>query len=165
MAGVEGVEPSHTAPETAVLPLDDTPSASRCAPCVVFPRCERKWIYYACVPYPSRFSANFFEKIFSSRNAPPRLSQCRQNREPPPAKRTPCAWRIRKPKPPRTAQAAGGFEGASRTAPIGSQHRLRARRRYAHPPNAAPPRPFAARPFPPSSETQGRARRHRGRAR
>ena len=25
MAGVEGVEPSHTAPETAVLPLDDTP--------------------------------------------------------------------------------------------------------------------------------------------
>ena len=26
MAGVEGVEPSHTAPETAVLPLDDTPS-------------------------------------------------------------------------------------------------------------------------------------------
>ena len=32
MAGVEGVEPSHTAPETAVLPLDDTPSAARCAP-------------------------------------------------------------------------------------------------------------------------------------
>lgn len=27
MAGVEGVEPSHTAPETAVLPLDDTPTA------------------------------------------------------------------------------------------------------------------------------------------
>lgn len=26
MAGVEGVEPSHTAPETAVLPLDDTPT-------------------------------------------------------------------------------------------------------------------------------------------
>ena len=26
VAGVEGVEPSHTAPETAVLPLDDTPS-------------------------------------------------------------------------------------------------------------------------------------------
>ena len=26
MAGVEGVEPSHTAPETAVLPLDDTPN-------------------------------------------------------------------------------------------------------------------------------------------
>ena len=25
MAGVEGVEPSHTVPETAVLPLDDTP--------------------------------------------------------------------------------------------------------------------------------------------
>ena len=25
MAGVEGIEPSHTAPETAVLPLDDTP--------------------------------------------------------------------------------------------------------------------------------------------
>ena len=25
MAGVEGVEPSHTAPETAVLPLDDIP--------------------------------------------------------------------------------------------------------------------------------------------
>ena len=25
LAGVEGVEPSHTAPETAVLPLDDTP--------------------------------------------------------------------------------------------------------------------------------------------
>lgn len=25
MAGVEGVEPSHTAPEAAVLPLDDTP--------------------------------------------------------------------------------------------------------------------------------------------
>lgn len=29
MAGVEGVEPSHTAPETAVLPLDDTPVALR----------------------------------------------------------------------------------------------------------------------------------------
>ena len=29
MAGVEGVEPSHTVPETAVLPLDDTPSAYR----------------------------------------------------------------------------------------------------------------------------------------
>ena len=28
MAGVEGVEPSHTAPETAVLPLDDTPVAT-----------------------------------------------------------------------------------------------------------------------------------------
>ena len=28
LAGVEGVEPSHTAPETAVLPLDDTPSPS-----------------------------------------------------------------------------------------------------------------------------------------
>ena len=27
MAGVEGVEPSHTAPETAVLPLDDTPKS------------------------------------------------------------------------------------------------------------------------------------------
>ena len=27
LAGVEGVEPSHTAPETAVLPLDDTPSS------------------------------------------------------------------------------------------------------------------------------------------
>ena len=27
MAGVEGVEPSHTAPETAVLPLDDTPTS------------------------------------------------------------------------------------------------------------------------------------------
>ena len=26
MAGVEGIEPSHTAPETAVLPLDDTPT-------------------------------------------------------------------------------------------------------------------------------------------
>ena len=25
MAGVEGVEPSHTVPETAVLPLDDIP--------------------------------------------------------------------------------------------------------------------------------------------
>ena len=25
VAGVEGVEPSHTVPETAVLPLDDTP--------------------------------------------------------------------------------------------------------------------------------------------
>ena len=25
MAGVGGVEPPHTAPETAVLPLDDTP--------------------------------------------------------------------------------------------------------------------------------------------
>ena len=25
LAGVEGVEPSHTAPEAAVLPLDDTP--------------------------------------------------------------------------------------------------------------------------------------------
>ena len=25
LAGVEGVEPSHTVPETAVLPLDDTP--------------------------------------------------------------------------------------------------------------------------------------------
>ena len=30
MAGVGGVEPPHTAPETAVLPLDDTPSTSRC---------------------------------------------------------------------------------------------------------------------------------------
>ena len=30
MAGVGGVEPPHTAPETAVLPLDDTPSISRC---------------------------------------------------------------------------------------------------------------------------------------
>ena len=29
MAGVGGVEPPHTAPETAVLPLDDTPSISR----------------------------------------------------------------------------------------------------------------------------------------
>lgn len=29
MAGVEGVEPSHTAPETAVLPLDDTPTSVR----------------------------------------------------------------------------------------------------------------------------------------
>ena len=28
MAGVEGVEPSHTVPETAVLPLDDTPVAN-----------------------------------------------------------------------------------------------------------------------------------------
>ncbi len=28
VAGVEGVEPSHTVPETAVLPLDDTPSAT-----------------------------------------------------------------------------------------------------------------------------------------
>ncbi len=28
LAGVEGVEPSHTAPETAVLPLDDTPTHS-----------------------------------------------------------------------------------------------------------------------------------------
>ena len=35
MAGVEGVEPSHTVPETAVLPLDDTPSATRCASCSV----------------------------------------------------------------------------------------------------------------------------------
>ena len=31
MAGVEGVEPSHTVPETAVLPLDDTPSDHRCS--------------------------------------------------------------------------------------------------------------------------------------
>ena len=30
MAGVEGVEPSHTAPETAVLPLDDTPTTFLC---------------------------------------------------------------------------------------------------------------------------------------
>ena len=28
MAGVEGIEPSHTEPESAVLPLDDTPSSS-----------------------------------------------------------------------------------------------------------------------------------------
>ena len=35
MAGVEGVEPSHTAPEAAVLPLDDTPSDNRCASCNV----------------------------------------------------------------------------------------------------------------------------------
>lgn len=27
LAGVEGVEPSHTVPETAVLPLDDTPES------------------------------------------------------------------------------------------------------------------------------------------
>ncbi len=31
MAGVEGVEPSHTAPETAVLPLDDTPINNKIA--------------------------------------------------------------------------------------------------------------------------------------
>ena len=31
MAGVEGIEPSHTAPETAVLPLDDTPTSCTCA--------------------------------------------------------------------------------------------------------------------------------------
>ena len=46
MAGVGGVEPPHTAPETAVLPLDDTPSTSRrCA----FRKRKRKreWIYYA----------------------------------------------------------------------------------------------------------------------
>ena len=36
VAGVEGVEPSHTAPETAVLPLDDTPSIARCRTSVVF---------------------------------------------------------------------------------------------------------------------------------
>lgn len=28
MAGMEGVEPSHTVPETAVLPLDDIPVAN-----------------------------------------------------------------------------------------------------------------------------------------
>ena len=28
LAGVEGVEPSHTVPETAVLPLDDTPKCT-----------------------------------------------------------------------------------------------------------------------------------------
>lgn len=32
MAGVEGVEPSHTVPETAVLPLDDTPMSCALLP-------------------------------------------------------------------------------------------------------------------------------------
>ena len=43
MAGVEGVEPSHTAPETAVLPLDDTPT-TLLRPCRKSGK--RKWIYY-----------------------------------------------------------------------------------------------------------------------
>ena len=62
MAGVEGVEPSHTAPETAVLPLDDTPTYCRCVSCCSARRKRRK-VYYAYSPMPSSLYFNFFEKL------------------------------------------------------------------------------------------------------
>ena len=54
MAGVEGVEPSHTAPETAVLPLDDTP--------VICALLRRELVYYGLPSVSSRTFATFFEK-------------------------------------------------------------------------------------------------------
>ena len=45
MAGVEGVEPSHTAPETAVLPLDDTPVIT--TGLTLDSSVKRELIYYA----------------------------------------------------------------------------------------------------------------------
>lgn len=61
MAGVEGVEPSHTVPETAVLPLDDTPSAYRCASAAFATRREREWIYYGVQTGSSSLVVKFFE--------------------------------------------------------------------------------------------------------
>lgn len=54
MAGVEGVEPSHTAPETAVLPLDDTP--------VRYPQLKRGLKYYRSYMVASSIFLNFFSK-------------------------------------------------------------------------------------------------------
>ena len=55
MAGVEGVEPSHTAPETAVLPLDDTP--------VICALLRRELVYYGLLSVSSRTFPTFFEKF------------------------------------------------------------------------------------------------------
>jgi hypothetical protein len=41
MAGAEGVEPSHTDPESAVLPLDDAPTTGIIIACVVI--CDNNW--------------------------------------------------------------------------------------------------------------------------
>ena len=69
MAGVEGVEPSHTAPETAVLPLDDTPVR------IAFQAQVR--IIPTCPAYVN----TFFEKIFMRRApAPWKQPEQRQRR-------------------------------------------------------------------------------------
>lgn len=60
MAGVEGVEPSHTAPETAVLPLDDTPMRIASSAGLN--------ITVLCLIRQLSFQ-NFFENIFRSRLA------------------------------------------------------------------------------------------------
>lgn len=56
MAGVEGVEPSHTAPETAVLPLDDTP--------VICALLRRELVYYGLPSVSSRTFATFLKNLF-----------------------------------------------------------------------------------------------------
>ena len=62
MAGVEGVEPSHTVPETAVLPLDDTPSANRCAPVVLNNSRKRELVYYGVCGASSSLIGKLFWK-------------------------------------------------------------------------------------------------------
>ena len=63
MAGVEGVEPSHTVPETAVLPLDDTPSDHRCSSPLSRRGASASEYITGFAPLRQPFAMNFSEKV------------------------------------------------------------------------------------------------------